>query len=40
MIIANDQEIMGQHVNGRATNILGWSTTVLMSAVAIAAIVM
>jgi NRAMP (natural resistance-associated macrophage protein)-like metal ion transporter len=36
MLIANNKAIMGKQVNGRAINVLGWSTTVLMFAAALA----
>jgi len=35
MLIANNKAVLGKHVNGRLTNILGWATTVLMFAAAI-----
>ena len=30
MLIANDRRIMGERVNGRWTNVVGWATTVVM----------
>ena len=36
MLIANNRAVMGERVNGRALNILGWATTVIMAAAAIA----
>jgi NRAMP (natural resistance-associated macrophage protein)-like metal ion transporter len=36
MLMANNRTIMGKRVNGRASNILGWLTVVLMGAAAIA----
>ena len=36
MLIANDREIMKSHVNGVASNVVGWATTGLMSAAAVA----
>jgi Mn2+/Fe2+ NRAMP family transporter len=27
MLLANDRKVMGERVNGRLTNILGWATT-------------
>ena len=39
LILANDRSVMGEHVNGRLSNILGWTITVLMGIVGIAAIV-
>lgn len=36
MRIANNEKVMGRHVNGRALNALGWATTVLMFASAAA----
>ena len=34
MLIANNKAILGPHVNGRLTNILGWVTTAIMLAAA------
>lgn len=34
MSITNNREIMGEHVNGRALNVLGWATTAIISAAA------
>jgi NRAMP (natural resistance-associated macrophage protein)-like metal ion transporter len=34
MFISNNREIMGQHVNGRPMNILGWFTTAIIAAAA------
>jgi NRAMP (natural resistance-associated macrophage protein)-like metal ion transporter len=31
MLVSNDRKIMGDHTNGRFLNILGWTTTALMS---------
>ena len=36
MLVANNRKVMGQRVNGRWTNILGWITTVVMFAAAVA----
>lgn len=36
MLVANNREVMGERVNGRALNTLGWATTLVMSAAAIA----
>jgi NRAMP (natural resistance-associated macrophage protein)-like metal ion transporter len=36
MLIANNQEIMGERVNGRWANAMGWMTTIVMFAAAIA----
>jgi Mn2+/Fe2+ NRAMP family transporter len=36
MLIANNRRIMGEHVNGRSLNLLGWLTTLLMAAAALA----
>jgi Mn2+/Fe2+ NRAMP family transporter len=36
MLIANNRAVMGQRVNGRALNVLGWATTALMFAAAVA----
>lgn len=35
MMISNNREVMGERVNGRFTNILGWSAAVIMFAAAI-----
>jgi len=35
MLIANNKDVLGAHVNGRFTNIVGWTTTALMFAAAI-----
>jgi Mn2+/Fe2+ NRAMP family transporter len=34
MLVANNRKVMGKHVNGRATNVLGWLTAGLMTAAA------
>jgi Mn2+/Fe2+ NRAMP family transporter len=34
MLAANKREIMGSRTNGRAMNILGWTTAIIMSAAA------
>jgi len=39
MLISNDRKVMGERVNGRWINILGWATTLVMAAAAIALIV-
>lgn len=36
MLIANNRKVMGKNVNGRWSNILGWSATVVMFAAALA----
>ena len=36
MLISNDRELMGEHVNGRAARTLGWLATALMAAAALA----
>ena len=35
LLIANNEEIMGDRVNNRLTNALGWATTLIMFAAAI-----
>jgi NRAMP (natural resistance-associated macrophage protein)-like metal ion transporter len=35
MLIANNKNVLGAHVNGRFTNVVGWTTTALMFAAAI-----
>jgi Mn2+/Fe2+ NRAMP family transporter len=35
MLIANNRTIMGERVNGRWTNVMGWTTTAVMFAAAI-----
>jgi Mn2+/Fe2+ NRAMP family transporter len=35
MLVSNDRKIMGEHTNGRVVNILGWTTTALMSVAAL-----
>lgn len=39
MLITNNRAIMGKWVNGRAINILGWTTTAAIFAAAIGLIV-
>jgi Mn2+/Fe2+ NRAMP family transporter len=39
MLIANKREVMGKRVNSRALNVLGWTTTLVMFAAAIALVV-
>ncbi|MBV8032277.1 MAG: divalent metal cation transporter, partial [Betaproteobacteria bacterium] len=36
MLVANNPDAMGRHVNGRLTNVAGWTTTALMFAAAAA----
>jgi len=36
MSVANNKKVLGKHVNGRLTNIMGWLTTILMFAAALA----
>jgi len=40
MLISNNRDVMGDRVNGRAINVLGWITTLVMLAAAIALAVM
>jgi Mn2+/Fe2+ NRAMP family transporter len=40
MMVANDEKVMGTRTNPPILNILGWSTTVLMAAAAVALLVM
>jgi NRAMP (natural resistance-associated macrophage protein)-like metal ion transporter len=35
MLIANNRKVLGAHVNGRVTNVVGWATTAVMFAAAI-----
>jgi NRAMP (natural resistance-associated macrophage protein)-like metal ion transporter len=35
MLVSNNRKIMGQRVNGKLTNFIGWTTAVLMSAAAL-----
>ena len=35
MLVSNNRKVMGKRVNGRLTNIIGWSTAAIMSAAAI-----
>jgi Mn2+/Fe2+ NRAMP family transporter len=35
MLVSNNKKVMGKRVNGRLTNIIGWSTAAIMSAAAI-----
>jgi len=35
MLVSNNKKVMGKRVNGRLTNFLGWTTTILMSAAAL-----
>jgi len=39
MLIANNKAVMGRHVNGRLSNVVGWLTTAAMSVAAIALVV-
>jgi len=36
MLIANNKSVLGEHVNGPVSNAIGWATTAVMSAAAIA----
>src|SRR5258708_3014957 len=36
MLVSNNRKVMGDRVNGKLTNFLGWTTAVLMSAAALA----
>jgi Mn2+/Fe2+ NRAMP family transporter len=36
MLIANNKSVLGEHVNGRLSNAIGWATTAAMSAAATA----
>lgn len=38
MLVANNRQVMGEHVNGRGLNLLGWVTTLVMGAAALALI--
>jgi NRAMP (natural resistance-associated macrophage protein)-like metal ion transporter len=35
MLVSNNKKVMGKRINGRLTNIIGWSTAAIMSAAAI-----
>ena len=35
MLVANDGAVMGEHRNGRAARLLGWTATALMTAAAV-----
>ena len=35
MLVSNNHKVMGKRVNGRLTNVIGWSTAAIMSAAAI-----
>ena len=39
MLLANNRKVMGERTNGSWLNLLGWATTIVMSAAAIALIV-
>lgn len=39
MLLANNREVMGERTNGRWLNAFGWSTTIAMSAAAVALVV-
>jgi len=39
MLASNDRAIMGERTNGRLLNIVGWATTLVMAAAAIALVV-
>jgi Mn2+/Fe2+ NRAMP family transporter len=34
MLVSNNKKVMGKRVNGKLTNFLGWTTTILMSVAA------
>jgi Mn2+/Fe2+ NRAMP family transporter len=36
MLVANNKDVLGEHVNGPLSNVVGWLTTAIMSAAAIA----
>jgi Mn2+/Fe2+ NRAMP family transporter len=36
MLISRDPELMGEHRNGKAASVFGWSTTILMAGAAVA----
>jgi Mn2+/Fe2+ NRAMP family transporter len=38
MIVANNREVLGERVNGRGANVMGWLTAAVMSAAAVALI--
>lgn len=38
MLIANNKKVLGEHVNGRLANVVGWATTAVMFAAAIGVI--
>ena len=40
MLLSNDRRTMGEYANGRIARVLGWATTVLMAAAAIAYLVL
>ena len=40
MLMTNNREVMGEHTNGRALNVLGWLTTAAVFAASIALVVM
>jgi Mn2+/Fe2+ NRAMP family transporter len=35
MLVSNNRKVMGDRVNGKLTNFIGWTTAVLMSAAAL-----
>ena len=39
MLIANNKKVMGERVNGRTSNVLGWLTAVIMTVAAVALII-
>jgi Mn2+/Fe2+ NRAMP family transporter len=39
MLLTNDRRVMGDRVNGRGINILGWLTTILIAAATVALVV-
>lgn len=39
MLVSNNKKVLGENVNGRWTNILGWATTLIMFAAAIALVI-
>ncbi len=40
MLVANNKLVLGRHVNGRLANVVGWTTTAVMFAAAIALVVL
>jgi len=39
MLVSNNPKVMGKRVNGRLTNFIGWTTTIVMAVAALGTLV-